>query len=384
MTGYDSLSFTRQTAERIVADLNKDASGLTGSWNGDSLTFTATKEYDGEGFTYTVTPDAQGHYTIEALWPWDTWSGNLDPAEQSHAYARGALTPLEPVDPTCSDAARAAWQSGQAEAARLLQTAPTARQSDPRQLCAEPPLLFPLERPSMSARPDVVIARQQSGNITAEGGDELAAALLRRAGFVVQTAPRFAPWYRLPWDLGEERENQMAGHAAQMLTAVGYQVDLHPSLGTSPISTPTDPSGARVHGQRVRALTEQLKAADTYDTAASLAEQVLDPIDGVLARLGEFFDAAAEQANAADDEDGLDLGDRFTDAARRLTEISEDLHVADDRLRALGPPPEPNWQARLTAYRETAPPQHAGAPATVLTRSAATALPTPSAPRRSR
>ncbi|MFE4826774.1 hypothetical protein [Streptomyces sp. NPDC056672] len=236
----------------------------------------------------------------------------------------------------------------------------------------------------MSPRPDVVIARQQSGNVTAEGGDELAAALLQRAGFVVQTAPRFAPWFRLPWDLGEERENQMASHAARMLTAVGYQVDLDPRLDTSAVTTPTDPRGTSMHGQRIRALTEQLKAADTYDTAASLTEEVLDPIDGVLARLGEFFDAAAEQANAADDEDGLDLGDRFTDAARRLTEISEDLHVASDRLRALGPPAVPNWQAQLTAYCETAPPQHAGAPATVLTRSAATALPTPSAPRRSR
>ncbi|MYZ34207.1 hypothetical protein [Streptomyces sp. SID4917] len=232
----------------------------------------------------------------------------------------------------------------------------------------------------MSALPDVVIARQPSGNVTAEGGNELAATLIKQAGFVVQTAPRFAPWYRLPWDLDEARENQMAGHAARMLTAVGYQVDLDPSLDVSPVTTPADPFGARVHGQRIVVLTEQLKAADTYDTAASLTEQVLDPIGGVLARLSEFFDAAAEQANAADDEDGLDLGGRFADAARRLTEISEDLHVADDRLRALGPPAVPNWQTQLTAYRETAPPQHADAPSAVL----APSLPAPSAPRRSR
>ncbi|MGW2056245.1 hypothetical protein ACWCOZ_20420 [Streptomyces sp. NPDC001840] len=236
----------------------------------------------------------------------------------------------------------------------------------------------------MSALPDVVIARQPSGNVTAEGGDELAAALLKRAGFVVQTAPRSASWFRLPWDLGEERENEIAGHAARMLTAVGYQVSLDPRLDVSPVTTPADPRGTRVHGQRIRALTEQLTAADTYATAASLTEEVLDPIDGVLARLSEFFDAAAKQANAADDEDGFDLGGRFTDAARRLTEISEDLHVGSDRLRALGPPAVPNWQAQLGAYRETAPPQHAGAPATVLTQSAAAALPTPPAPRRSR
>lgn len=241
----------------------------------------------------------------------------------------------------------------------------------------------------MSPHPDVVITRQQSGNVTAEGGGEgggeLAAALLKRAGFIVQTAPRFAPWYRLPWDLGEERENQMAGHAARMLTAVGYQVDLDPRLDASPVTTSTDPRVTRVYGQHIRALTEQLKASDTYDTAASLTEQVLDPFDGVLAQLSEFFDTAAEQANAAADEDGLDLGDRFTYAARRVTEISEDLHVASDRLRALGPPAAPNWQAQLTAYRETAPPRPTGsAPATALAQHAATTLPTPPAPRRSR
>ncbi|QXE38448.1 hypothetical protein KQY30_33660 [Streptomyces sp. GMY02] len=175
----------------------------------------------------------------------------------------------------------------------------------------------------------------------------------------------------------------MAGHAARMLTAADYQVDLDPRLDASPVTTPAGPHGTRVHGLHIVAVAERLKAADTYDAAASLTEQVLDPVDCVLARLSEFFDAA-EQANAVDNEDGFDLGGRFTDAARRLTEISEDLHVASDRLRALGPPGVPNWQTQLTAYRETAPPQHAGAPATVLTQSAATALPTPPGPRRSR
>lgn len=121
MTGYDSLAFTRQTAERIVADLNRDACGLTGSWDGDSLVFTATEDYNGEAFTETITPNGQGHYIISALWPWGAWSKDLDSSEQHRAYARGALTPAEPADPTYSDVARAAWQRGRDEAAQVLQ-----------------------------------------------------------------------------------------------------------------------------------------------------------------------------------------------------------------------------------------------------------------------
>ncbi|WP_405496245.1 hypothetical protein [Streptomyces sp. NBC_00096] len=131
MTGYDSLTFTRQTAEQIVADLKKDSCGLSGSWTGDVLTFTATKDYDGEGFTYTVTPDTQGRYTIEALWPWDTWSTDLASGEQNHAYAQGALAPLQPIDPAYSAADAAAWRRGRDEAANLLQI-PTAAQSRSR------------------------------------------------------------------------------------------------------------------------------------------------------------------------------------------------------------------------------------------------------------
>ncbi|MFJ2649472.1 hypothetical protein ACIO1C_22445 [Streptomyces sp. NPDC087420] len=57
MTSYNTLSFTRQTMERIVTDLHTDAGrDLTGSWSGDTLTLTTTPDHDGDGFTYTVTP----------------------------------------------------------------------------------------------------------------------------------------------------------------------------------------------------------------------------------------------------------------------------------------------------------------------------------------
>ncbi|MGW4197080.1 hypothetical protein [Streptomyces sp. NPDC005004] len=121
MTGYQPLTFTRQTTERIVADLNNDACGLTGSWDRDTLTFTATEAYNGDAFTEVVTPDALGHYTLDATWPWAVWQAELDQDEQHRAYARGALTPEEPADPSYSDAARAGWRRGRTEAGKLLQ-----------------------------------------------------------------------------------------------------------------------------------------------------------------------------------------------------------------------------------------------------------------------
>ncbi|MFI0808203.1 hypothetical protein [Streptomyces echinatus] len=99
----------------------------------------------------------------------------------------------------------------------------------------------------MPVPPDVVIARHPTGDVTAEGGDELAATLLKRASFVIETTP-LSFWYRLPWDMGEARENQMASHAACMLTAVGYRVDLGHDLHVGTFTTPSDPQGKRVHG----------------------------------------------------------------------------------------------------------------------------------------
>ncbi|GHD79430.1 hypothetical protein ACFQL8_19385 [Streptomyces goshikiensis] len=151
MTGYDTLTFSRQTAERIVTDLSRDTCGLSGFWDGDALTFIATQDYDGEGFTYTATPDAQGRYTIEALWPWDVWDEDHVPSEVSRAYAHGALTTSEPMDPAYSDAAAAAWRSGRTEAARLLHTTPTAQA--PLRAGKLPPTPHPATPPSARASP---------------------------------------------------------------------------------------------------------------------------------------------------------------------------------------------------------------------------------------
>ncbi|WP_236241505.1 hypothetical protein [Streptomyces sp. CC228A] len=184
--------------------------------------------------------------------------------------------------------------------------------------------------------------------------------------------------------MGEARENQMASHAARMLTAVGYRVDLGPDLHVGPLTTPSDPQGKHVHGHQVLRLTDELNGAETYETAAGLTEHVLDPHDGVLVRLSEFFEAAAEQAKASETEAGWDLSYDFAEAAATLTDLGEDLHDAADQLRALNRPAKPNWQARVANYYATAPAtQRAGTSA--ITPEAPAATPPPaSRPNRTR
>lgn len=81
----------------------------------------------------------------------------------------------------------------------------------------------------MSTDP-IRIARKRGGEVEVEGPvDEFAAQILDRAGFIFRPTLR-GVWIRLHFDTGQERENQKATYAAQMLSAAGYQVDLDPNL----------------------------------------------------------------------------------------------------------------------------------------------------------
>ncbi|MEU4111769.1 hypothetical protein [Streptomyces sp. NPDC027717] len=149
ITGYDSLFFTRRTVDQIVADLNEDTSGLTASWDGDSLILTASDQYNGDAFTEIVTPNEYGHYMIGGLWPWDVWSEDLDSDEQHRAFVRGARTPQEPADPTYSGTVRTAWQQGRHEAEQLLNPALRGQYRPHRHLVTHGPK--PLDAPSTTS-----------------------------------------------------------------------------------------------------------------------------------------------------------------------------------------------------------------------------------------
>ncbi|MEU9342024.1 hypothetical protein AB0D74_12500 [Streptomyces sp. NPDC048278] len=235
----------------------------------------------------------------------------------------------------------------------------------------------------MSTTPDVVITREPDGNVVAEGGDELAITLLKRAGFVIETTPR-SFWYRLPWDLGEERENQLATHAARMLTAVGYGVDLDPCLDSVRVTTPTDPAGVRGIGHSMLTLVDHLNGAATYEAAADVVDEILDPDDGVLVRLGDFFEAAAVQANSVDTDGGWELSHLFEDAAVTVRDLGTDLHAASGRMRDLGPPPKRSWQEGVARYYASAPTRGATPATGVSDEPTAAGPPTPDSPTRRR
>jgi hypothetical protein len=77
--------------------------------------------------------------------------------------------------------------------------------------------------------PAVYICRHATSGTTAHGYDPLIHLLLARAGF--QPEEFFGQrYYRLPYDLGTERENAMATDAARMIRAAHYEVDLAPDL----------------------------------------------------------------------------------------------------------------------------------------------------------
>ncbi|MEV8405559.1 hypothetical protein AB0R12_07050 [Streptomyces niveus] len=95
------------------------------------------------------------------------------------------------------------------------------------------------------------------------------------------------------------------------------------------------------HGRHLLALTDQLNGTETYDQAADLVNQILDPVDGALERLADFFEATGEKAKESDADDGFDLAQDFEEAAVDIRRLNEDLHLAVDRMRALTTsPPE--------------------------------------------
>ncbi|MDF3147084.1 MULTISPECIES: hypothetical protein [unclassified Streptomyces] len=123
-----------------------------------------------------------------------------------------------------------------------------------------------------------------------------------------------------------------------------------------------DRASVYVCGKAMLALTDRLNGAESHADAAALLHQVLDPVNGLLERLGEFFEAAGEKAKEAEEDDGFDLSYDLADAAAEIRNLAEVLHVAEDRMRALTPPlPTPRLPS--APARPPSPPSRALPPA---------------------
>ncbi|MEW2620890.1 hypothetical protein [Streptomyces sp. NPDC048106] len=105
------------------------------------------------------------------------------------------------------------------------------------------------------------------------------------------------------------------------------------------IPNTTDPASASAYGDAILALTDQLNGSQSYTDAAALLHQIADPNTGLLERLADFVEAAAEKAKESEDDDGFDLSYDLADAAADIRKLVEVLDVAEDRMRALSPVP---------------------------------------------
>ncbi|MFG3255285.1 hypothetical protein [Streptomyces sp. NPDC048172] len=237
--------------------------------------------------------------------------------------------------------------------------------------------------------PEVAITRLDTDLVVAEAVDERSAQLVTGVGF--RRDQQLGPsQYRLPNGMSATDQQKTASLATRLLAQEGYAVALSPSLREGPL-TPADPQDNYAAGRRIRDLTVRMTGAHTYARAKHHTDQVLHPDFGVLARLGEFFEAAAEQAQASETDEGWELHYRFMEAADTLTGLREELDDASEELRSLGlprqlrelgPPEPPHWRDRVAHYNATAP-KRPTAPTSdaAATRPAPPASPAPS-PRR--
>ncbi|MFJ7779308.1 hypothetical protein [Streptomyces yangpuensis] len=121
--------------------------------------------------------------------------------------------------------------------------------------------------------------------------DDLALALLTRAGFLIQ--PTLGGlWARLPFDMGESWEDDRARWAASMLAAARYQVTLvfatDPPYRSSTDKHDAVAGTALFHEQLVEAAAELRSAQEAYEPG-----ELMEPYPRVLTdALAQFLDLA--------------------------------------------------------------------------------------------
>lgn len=197
--------------------------------------------------------------------------------------------------------------------------------------------LTPALRPTPHAQethmpaPYITISTEPSGSVSAKGAsDDLSAALLKHAGF-----QQIEDWYgrrhRLPTTTPQAERVAVASHAAEMLRAARYSVDLDPGLDTSRTTTPANPLGLYTAGAEVLRLTDQIRATGNGAGLAEAVDHLLHPEHGVLERAREALETAGEQVSDLDGE-AYALADRFGFAAEFVSAAQSELIGAEREL----------------------------------------------------
>ncbi|WP_245790276.1 hypothetical protein [Streptomyces monashensis] len=198
--------------------------------------------------------------------------------------------------------------------------------------------------------PSITITAEPSGSVSAKGAsDDLSATLLKHAGF-----QQIEDWYgrrhRLPTTMPVADKAAVATHAAEMLRAARYGVDLDPSLDTARTATPANPLGPYTAGAELLRITDQIRSAGNGADLGRAVNHLLHPEHGALERVREALEAAGAQINDLDD-DAHQLADRFGFAAEFVSSAQSELVDSEAELRRVGHALQPPAETRTHAPR---------------------------------
>lgn len=193
--------------------------------------------------------------------------------------------------------------------------------------------------------PPITITHEFSGSVVAKGAnDDLSASLLKHAGFQ-QISDWHGRRHRLPTTTPVTDKVVIATHAAEMLRAARYVVDLSPSLDTARMSSPAQPLGPYAVGAELLQITERIRAAEHGDALERAVDHLLHPEYGALEGVREALEAAGEHINDLDDE-AYQLADRFGLAADLVSSAQSELVSSDAELRQVRPGQHPRIETR--------------------------------------
>ncbi|GAA2314782.1 hypothetical protein Scani_48520 [Streptomyces caniferus] len=205
--------------------------------------------------------------------------------------------------------------------------------------------------------PPITITHEFSGSVVAKGAnDDLSARLLKHAGFQ-QIEDWHGRRHRLPTTTPVADKVTIATHAAEMLRAAHYDVDLPPSLDAAPMSPPVPDLGPYAAGAELLRITDRIRAAENCDDLQRAVHHLLHPEHGALERVREALEAAGEQIHDLDNE-ATGLACRFDYASEYVRGAQSELVNSEAKLRRIGAASRDQAEARA---RSSELPDHRGA-----------------------
>lgn len=199
----------------------------------------------------------------------------------------------------------------------------------------------------------ITISSEPSGSVVAKGAnDDLAAMLLKHAGFQ-QIDDWHGRRHRLPATTSAAQRIAVSSHAAEMLRAARYDVELAPFLDAAPASTAVRPLEHYVAGAALLQITDAIRAAEDGAGLRAAAEQLLHPEHGALERVREALEAAGEHIPDLDDE-AYELADRFGVAADFVSTAQAELLGSETELGHVGAASGPSVQMEDRSFVQRA------------------------------